>query len=103
MALSLDKDKAYAGKFLIGEDCWVPGSLLLAGRDTCLHLYEDAWRSPFEGPIHIQGKLYDGKQVMLVECLQLSIAHFVPRYVLVGQLPCCAPTKPFISQVRFLN
>ena len=101
MALSLDKDKAYAGKFFIEEDCWVPGSLLLAGRDTCLHLYEDAWRSPFEGPIHIQGELYDGQQVMLVECLQLSIAHFVPHYVLVGQLPCWAPTKPFISQVRF--
>ena len=115
MALSLDKDKAYAGKFLIEEDCWVPGSLLLAGRDTCLHLYEDAWRSPFEGPIHIQGELYDGQQVMLVECLHLSIARkvlrpntgksshhrFFPHYVLVGQLPCWAPTKPFISQVRF--
>ena len=122
MALSLDKDKEYAGKFLIGEDCWVPGALLLTGRDTCLQVYDDTPRREFDdtahrlsGPHNIRGRLYDGIQVMLVECHYLNSPHlalqlgpdrgisrrFVPRYVLVGQTPCCAPTKPFIRKVRF--
>ncbi len=113
MAVRLDKNKEYAGEFLIEEDCWaadwVPGSLMLGGRDTCLQVYDDTPRLVFDdtahrlsGPHNIRGRLYDGVQVMLVECYYLNPPHlalqlspdrrisrrFVPRYVLAGRLPC---------------
>ena len=125
MAVRLDKNKEYAGEFLIEEDSWaadwVPGSLMLGGRDTCLQVYDDTPRLVFDdtahrlsGPHNIKGRLYDGVQVMLVECYYLNPPHlalqlspdrrisrrFVPRYVLAGQLPY-EISEPFISGVQF--
>lgn len=92
------------GRFTIAPDLELPGRLVVAGRDTSLHVWSE---EPFDfedaSVQVIEGTLNDGTKVSLVNCIvtrqsselharfgRPSFVEFFPNYVISGRRHLCS-------------